>query len=214
MKWIQNMNRRVVKWFLLAVCSIGCSLPFFIIASSAHAAFDYTYDRTPAETTVTNDIYGTITVTDDSDCSFAYPLTKAALIVTRFGGGADQGAYIPYTVNEPFIVSVGGLPLSATLDDPDGQYTSVQLRLSNEAEDSTCTKGLESSSYPERLFTLIDGTTTPPELPGGGGTTTTTSTVVLTPEVLDALQVAALGIAFLVFIVFGYIGYKSSERNV
>jgi len=147
----------------LAVIIVGVTaMPAF-----ASAAFEYTYERTPAGDTVTNAIYGSITVSDDSDCSFIEGgATKAGLIVTRFGGGSTAGNYVPYTVGVPFVASVDGLPLSSELDDPDGQYTGITLRLANDAEDSTCNKTLESSSYPARLFTLVEGTTTPP---GGGG---------------------------------------------
>jgi len=147
----------------LAVISVGVlALPAF-----ASAAFDYTYARTPSGDTVTNPIYASVTVTDDTDCSFVDGgITKAGIVVSRFGGGENFGGYVPYTVNVPFVASASGLALSSDLDDPDGQYTGITLRLSNEAEDSTCNKTLESSSYPARLFTLIAGTTTPP---GGGG---------------------------------------------
>jgi len=203
---------RPFKWLVLSLCSILLSLPFFGIASEVHAAFDYTYERTPAGDPVTNSIYGTFTVTDDSDCTNT-PV-KASLQVTRFGGGQNTGDLVPYALNTPFIVSVGGLALSSELDDPDGQYTGINLILYNEAEDQTCVKnGVESSSYPARLFTLIDGTTTAPELPTepGGGSSTTEF---ISPALLDAAQTAALGIAFAVFILFGYIGFKASSRTV
>jgi len=55
----------------------------------------------------------------------------------------------------------------------------------------------------------VDNISIPTEGGGGGGSSTSTS--ISSPEILDALQVTALGAAMLVFLLFGYAGLKVSN---
>jgi len=187
----KNQNfHRPFKWLVLSLCSIFLSLPFFGIASSVQAAGgDPSFDFSPSPSATTAD---TITGTWRSGELYSAPPTYVK--IDAFGTSSQCALTATYPGSDVlnFVSPVAGT------------YTTYVYN--DYGADSTCTT--LSYSYPGDP--LLDGTAdyTVTEAPGGGGGSTTE---VFSPSMLDAERTIALGVAFLVMIGFGVVGYKASS---
>jgi len=187
------MNPRVSKWLLVSLFSVGFSLPFFGIASEVKAAGgDPSFDFSPTPNATTDDV---ITATWRNAELYSSPPTYVT--IEAFGTTSQCALTAAYPDSEVlnFVSPVAGVYTTYVYND----YGS----------DPTCTSLSYSFPGDPLLDSSADYTVTEAEDPGG----VSTGTLLLSPAALDALQTTALGIAFVVFIVFGYIGYKSSSRN-